>query len=70
VTVRRLEITAFGGPEVVRLVEDAALPQPGAGEVRIQVETSSLAFTDTLIRRQLYPVLKLRLPLTLGYDVV
>ncbi len=69
-TVRRLEITAFGGPEVVRLVEDAALPQPGAGEVRIQVETSSLAFTDTLIRRQLYPVLKLRLPLTLGYDVV
>ncbi len=68
--VRRLEIRAFGGPEVIQLVEDAALPQPGPGEVRIRVEASSLAFTDTLIRRNLYPVLKLTLPLTLGYDFV
>ncbi len=68
--VRRLEIRDFGGPEVIRLVEDAALPQPGAGEVRIRAEASSLVFTDTLIRRNLYPVLKLALPLTLGYDVV
>ncbi len=68
--VRRLEIRAFGGPEVIQLVEDAALPQPGPGEVRIRVEASSLVFTDTLIRRNLYPVLKLTLPLTLGYDFV
>jgi NADPH:quinone reductase-like Zn-dependent oxidoreductase len=70
VVVKRLEIRAFGGPEVIQLVEDAALPQPGPGEVRIRVEASSLVFTDMLIRRNLYPVLKLRLPLTLGYDVV
>jgi NADPH:quinone reductase-like Zn-dependent oxidoreductase len=38
--------------------------------VRIRVEASSLVFTDMLIRRNLYPVLELRLPLTLGYDVV
>ena len=68
--VRRLEIAAFGGPELIRVVEDAALPQPGPGEVRIQVEASSLVFTDMLIRRKLYPVLKLTLPLTLGYDVI
>lgn len=68
--VRRLEIQAFGGPEVIRLVTDAELPQPGPGEVRIRVEASSLVFTDTLIRRNLYPVLRLRLPLTLGYDLV
>lgn len=68
--VKRLEIRAFGGPEVIRLVEDAALPQPGPGEVRVRVEASSLVFTDMLIRRNLYPVLKLRLPLTLGYDMV
>lgn len=68
--VRRLEISQFGGPEVIRLVEDAALPRPGPGEVRIQVEASSLVFTDMLIRRNLYPVLKLSLPLTLGYDFV
>jgi NADPH:quinone reductase-like Zn-dependent oxidoreductase len=67
---RRLEIRAFGGPEVIRLVEDAALPEPGPGEVRIRVEASSLVFTDMLIRRNLYPVLKLTLPLTLGYDLV
>ncbi|MFN9966034.1 MAG: NADP-dependent oxidoreductase, partial [Lysobacteraceae bacterium] len=64
--VQRLEIGAFGGPEVLRVVRDAVLPEPGPGEVRIRVEASSLAFTDTLIRRNLYPVLKLTLPLTLG----
>lgn len=68
--VRRLQIGEFGGPEVIRLVEDAVLPEPGPGEVRIRAEASSLVFTDMLIRRKLYPVLKLRLPLTLGYDVV
>lgn len=68
--VRRLEIRDFGGPEVIRLVEDAVLPEPGAGQVRIRAEASSLVFTDMLIRRNLYPVLKLTLPLTLGYDVL
>lgn len=68
--VRRLEIHEFGGPQVIRLVEDAALPEPGPGEVRIRAEASSLVFTDMLIRRNLYPVLKPSLPLTLGYDVV
>ena len=68
--VRRLEIGAFGGPELIRVVEDAALPAPGPGEVRIRVEASSLVFTDMLIRRNLYPVLKLTLPLTLGYDLI
>lgn len=68
--VSRLEIREFGGPEVIRLVEDAALPEPGPGEVRIRAEAASLVFTDMLIRRNLYPVLKPSLPLTLGYDVV
>jgi NADPH:quinone reductase-like Zn-dependent oxidoreductase len=69
-TVQRLEVQAFGGPDVVQWVQDEWLPEPGVGEVRIRVEASSLAFTDVLIRRNLYPVLKLTLPLTLGYDVV
>lgn len=68
--VRRLEIRAFGGPEVIQVVEDPALPEPGAGEVRIKAEASSLVFTDMLIRRNLYPVMKPTLPLTLGYDVI
>lgn len=67
---RRLEIQNFGGPDVIRLVTDTQLPEPGPGEVRIRAEASSLTFTDTLIRRNLYPVIKPNLPLTLGYDLV
>jgi len=69
-TPKRVELRSFGGPDVIRVVEDQALPEPGAGQVRIRVEASSLVFTDMLIRRNLYPVLKLTLPLTLGYDLV
>lgn len=69
-SVKRLEIRGFGSPEVIRLVEDAEAPEPRTGEVRVKAEASSLVFTDTLIRRNLYPVLKLTLPLTLGYDVI
>ena len=39
--VRRLEIRAFGGPEVIQLVEDPALPEPSEGEVRIKVEAAA-----------------------------
>ncbi len=67
---RRLIVEAFGGPEVVRVVPDASAPTPGVGEVRIRVEASSLVFTDMLIRRDLYPVMELKLPLTLGYDLI
>lgn len=69
-TPKRVELRSFGGPGVIRVVEDQTLPEPGAGQVRIRVEASSLVFTDMLIRRNLYPVLKLTLPLTLGYDLV
>jgi len=70
VSFQRLEVQAFGGPDVIQWVQDETLPEPGTGEVRIRVEASSLVFTDMLIRRNLYPVLKLTLPLTLGYDFV
>ena len=69
-TVRRAQVEVFGGPEVIRVVEDPVLPEPGPGEVRIRVEASSLVFTDMLIRRNLYPVMKPSLPLTLGYDFI
>ena len=67
---KRLEVNSFGGPEVIRVVEDEKMPEPGPGEACIRVEASSLVFTDMLIRRNLYPVLKLTLPLTLGYDLI
>jgi NADPH:quinone reductase len=65
----KLQFATFGPPDVlVQVTEDA--PVPGPGEVRIRVEASSVQFTDTLIRRGLYPDLKGEGPFTPGYDVV
>ncbi len=38
--------------------------------MRVRVKAASVQFTDTLLRRGLYPDLKARPPLVLGYDVV
>ena len=67
---KKVTVTGLGGPEVLRVVEDADLPEPGPGEVRVRVEASSAVFTDTLIRRGLYPYLDPASPFTLGYDFV
>ena len=32
---KRVIVTEFGGPEVLKVVEEAALPEPGPGEVRV-----------------------------------
>lgn len=34
---KRMIITEFGGPDVLQLVEDATLPVPQPGEVRVRV---------------------------------
>lgn len=60
---------AFGAPSELNAVTEP-IPEPGRGEVRIRVEASSVQFTDTLIRRRLYPDLRERPPLTPGYDLV
>lgn len=59
----------FGGPEVIA-VERGPLPSPGTGEVRVRVEASSVQYTDTLIRKGVYPDLKQKPPVALGYDFV
>jgi NADPH2:quinone reductase len=44
---------------------------PGKGEVRVRVLSSSLNYTDTLIRRHMYPqTAAQRPPFVLGYDVI
>ncbi len=53
--VARVEITAQGAPEVMRLVE-AVLPPPQAGEVQIEHKAIGLNFLDTYFRSGLYPV--------------
>lgn len=67
---RVVEVSRFGSPDGLKVV-DAPLPTAGPGEVRVRVLASGLEYTDTLIRRRLYPQTALRRPpFVLGYDVV
>ncbi len=67
---QHLRISRFGGPEVLQLVEESAIPEPGPGEVRIKVLAAGTGFTDTMIRRGRYPDFKGPLPFTPGYEIV
>jgi NADPH:quinone reductase-like Zn-dependent oxidoreductase len=67
---QHLRISRFGGPEVLEIVEEPAIPEPAAGEVRIKVLAAGTGFTDTMIRRGRYPDFKGPLPFTPGYEIV
>ena len=66
--MERVVVDRFGGPEVLRVVEEAD-PRPGPGEVRVRVLASGVSFTDALIRAGTYlggP----KPPFTPGYELV
>ena len=63
-------IKRFGGPEVLELAEQPAVPEPGHGEVRIKILAAGTGFTDSFIRRGRYPDFKGPLPFTPGYEIV
>ena len=67
---QHVRISRFGGPEVLQVVEESTIPEPGAGEVRIKVLAAGTGFTDTMIRRGRYPDFKGPLPFTPGYELV
>lgn len=67
---RRAVIPQFGTPDVIQIQREETLPVPHTGEVRIKVEASSIVFTDTLIRKGIYPYLREQPPFPLGYDFV
>jgi NADPH:quinone reductase-like Zn-dependent oxidoreductase len=64
----RVVITAQGGPEVLKLVEDN-LPAPGPGQVRVRNLASGVAYADVLMRHGLYPKTP-PFPFAPGYDIV
>src|SRR5271154_5475974 len=67
---QHLRIARFGGPEVLQMVEEPTIPEPGPDEVRVKVLAAGTGFTDTMIRRGRYPDFKGPLPATLGYEIV
>jgi NADPH:quinone reductase len=66
--VKRVLVDHFGGPEVLRVVDEEA-PRPGPGEVAVRVLAAGVSFTDALIRAGTYlggP----KPPFTPGYELV
>jgi NADPH2:quinone reductase len=67
VAVRAIQMTEFGGPEVLKLTE-LPRPEPGPGEVAIRVTRAGLNFADTHTRTNSY-LRKAELPLVPGGEV-
>lgn len=65
--MRAIQITEWGGPEVLRLV-DLPVPEPGAGQVLIRVSRAGLNFADTHQRTNSY-LAKAELPFIPGAEV-
>lgn len=65
--MRAIQMTEFGGPDVLRLVE-LETPEPGPEEVLIRVSRAGLNFADTHTRTNSY-VRKAELPLVPGGEV-
>jgi NADPH:quinone reductase-like Zn-dependent oxidoreductase len=65
--VRAVVITEVGPPEVLR-VEERPDPEPGPGQVAIDVRACGVNFADTMARVGLYPDAP-DLPAVVGYEV-
>jgi NADPH:quinone reductase-like Zn-dependent oxidoreductase len=63
-------ISEAGPVEVLQLITEPALPEPGPGEVRLRVLTASASFTDIMVRKGIYGGIDAELPYPPGYDLV
>jgi|GEM_PF-30465 len=66
---QQVVITEYGGPNVLELVA-GDLPDPGPGEIRVRILTTSASFTDIMLRKGIYPGLDVEPPFAPGYDMV
>src|SRR6202167_4998463 len=69
--MRRVRYYSHGGPEVL-VVEEAAVPEPGLGQVLVRAEATGLNYVDVQIRRASEPGSLFHRPLPAGLtgDVV
>jgi NADPH:quinone reductase-like Zn-dependent oxidoreductase len=66
--VKRIVVERYGGPDVLRLVEDEE-PRPARGEVCVRVLAAGVSFTDALLRAGTYFGVP-KPPFTPGYELV
>jgi NADPH2:quinone reductase len=66
--MRAIRISEWGGPEVLELVEDAPVPEPGDGQVLVRVARAGVNFADTHARENSY-LARYELPLIPGAEV-
>lgn len=66
----RILLSKFGSPDVLQWVEEKQLPEPENDQVRIRIQKTSAAFTDTMIRKGIYPDVTAKPPFSPGYDLV
>src|SRR6516164_4815141 len=64
--MKAIRVTAFGGPEVLRL-EEVPTPKPGPGEVLVRIHAVGVNPVETYIRAGTYARLP-ELPYTPGND--
>src|SRR5215217_22058 len=65
--MRAVQIEEFGGPEVLQVV-DLAKPEPGDGELLIDVSCAGINFADTHQRENTY-LARYEVPMVLGGEV-
>ena len=66
--MRAIVISEWGGPDVLELVEDAPVPEPGDGRFLIRVARAGINFADTHARENSY-LARYELPLIPGAEV-
>src|SRR5215203_759928 len=67
--MKRVVVEQFGGPEVLRVVEEDD-PRPAPGEVRVRVLAAGVSFTDAQLRAGTYLPGAPKPPFTPGYELV
>ena len=65
--MKAVEMSCFGGPEVLQVVE-IPTPMPGRGQVLVRVRAAGINFAETLMRENRYAVAP-ELPAVLGTEV-
>ena len=65
---RRVIVTRYGGPDVLRVVEEEC-PEPRGGEVRVRVLAAGVSLPDIMAREGVHPETP-PVPFTPGWDLV